>query len=252
MRRSMWCHGRVTNMSDDGGLAWLAAAVDAAIPEALRQEWDAHVERVPVLVARQPIFSEHGRTFAYQLSFRAPDHHPELASAWSQREHERATEHVLAATFGRADLERVARNRLLFVRCPRAFLVGELPLPDRPDRLVLEVCCADPPDAELIAGLRRLRAEGYRIALPAFADRPGQREYLPFADFVKLDVRDLDVEGEPVVRTARSYGALLVGEYVEDRRALQHARELGLTLFQGNLLARAGVLDRSDARPVLP
>ena len=108
------------------------------------------------------------------------------------------------------------------------------------------------PDAELIAGLRRLRAEGYRIALPAFADRPGQREYLPFADFVKLDVRDLDVEGEPVVRTARSYGALLVGEYVEDRRALQHARELGLTLFQGNLLARAGVLDRSDARPVLP
>ena len=97
-----------------------------------------------------------------------------------------------------------------------------------------------------------MRAEGFRIALPAFADKPGQREYLPFADFVKLDVRDLDVEGEPVVRTARSYGAVLVGEYVEDRRALQHARELGLTLFQGNLLARAGVLDRSDARPVLP
>ncbi len=239
-------------MSDDGSLAWLAAAVDAAIPDALRREWAAHVARVPVLVARQPIFSEHGRTFAYQLSFRSPDHHPELASAWGPREHERATEHVLAATFGRADLERVARGRLLFVRCPRAFLVGELPLPHRPDRLVLEVCCTELPDGELIDGLRRLRAEGFRIALPAFADRPGQREYLPFADYVKLDVRDLDVEGEPVVRAARAYGALLVGEYVEDRRALQHARELGLTLFQGNLLARAGVLDRSDARPVLP
>ncbi len=242
----------MTYSSDAGGLAWLAAAVDAAIPEALRREWAAHVSRDPVLVARQPIFSEHGRTFAYQLSFRSPDHHPELASAWGQREHERATEHVLAATFGRADLERVARGRLLFVRCPRAFLVGDLSLPHRPDRLVLKICCTDPPDAELTAGLRRLRAEGFRIALPAFSDRPGQREYLPFADFVKLDVRDLDVEGEPVVRTARSHGALLVGEYVEDRRALQHARELGLTLFQGNLLARAGVLDRSDARPVLP
>jgi EAL and modified HD-GYP domain-containing signal transduction protein len=159
---------------------------------------------------------------------------------------------VLAATFGRTDLERVARGRLLFVRCPRAFLVGDLPLPHRPDRLVLEVCCSEPPDAELIAGMRRLRAEGFRIAIPAFADRHGQRDYLPLADFVKLDVRDLDVEGEPVVRTARAHGALLIGEYVEDRRALQHARELGLTLFQGNLLARAGVLDRSDARPVLP
>jgi EAL and modified HD-GYP domain-containing signal transduction protein len=159
---------------------------------------------------------------------------------------------VLAATFGRADVERVARGRLLFVRCPRAYLVGELSLPHRPDRLVLEVSSDDPPNAETLAGLRRLRAEGFRIALPAFADRPGQREYLPHADFVKLDVRDLDVEGEPVVRAARSYGALLVGEFVEDARALQQARELGLTLFQGNLLARAGILDRSDARPVLP
>lgn len=242
----------MTNLSDDSRLAWLAAEVDAAIPEALQQEWAEHVARVPVLVARQPIFSEHGRTFAYQLSFRSPDHHPELASSWGQLEHERATEHVLAATFGRADLERVARGRMLFVRCPRAYLVGELTLPHRPDRLGLEVCCSDPPDAAIINGLRRLRAEGFRIALPAFADRPGQRDFLPFADFVKLDVRDLDVEGEPVVRAARSHGALLVGEYVEDRRALQHARELGLTLFQGNLLARAGVMDRSDARPVLP
>lgn len=248
----MWCHVAVTNVSDDGGLARLAAAVDAAIPDELRLEWATHVARVPVLVARQPIFSEHGRTVAYQLSFRSPEHHPELASAWGRREHERATEHVLAATFGRADLERVARGRSLFVRCPRAYLTGELSLPHRPDRLVLEVVCNEPPDAELIDGLRRLRTEGFRIALPAFADRPGQREYLPFADYVKLDVRDLDVEGEPVVRAARAYGALLVGEYVEDRRALQHARELGLTLFQGNLLARAGVLDRSDARPVLP
>ena len=248
----VWSHGSVTNVSDGGGLAQLAAAVEAAIPEALRLEWAAHLARVPVLVARQPIFSEHGRTFAYQLSFRAPHHHPELASGWTEREHERATEHVLAATFGRADLERVARGRLLFVRCPRAFLVGELTVPHRPDRLVLEVCCTDPPDAEIIAGLRRLRAEGFQIALPAFTDRPGQRDYLPFADFVKLDVRDLDVEGEPVVRTARSYGAQLVGEYVEDPGALQHARTLGLTLFQGNLLARAGILDRRDARPVLP
>lgn len=242
----------MSNVSDDGGLAWLAAQVDAAIPDALKREWAALVSHDPVLVARQPIFSEHGRTFAYQLSFRSPNHHPELASSWGQREHERATEHVLAATFGRADLERVARGRLLFVRCPRAFLVGDLSLPHRPDRLVLEVCCSEAPDPELIDGLRRLRTEGFRIALPAFSDRPGQRDYLPFADFVKLDVRDLDVEGEPVVRAARSRGALLIGEYVEDRRALQHARELGLTLFQGNLLARAGVLDRSDARPVVP
>ena len=49
---------------------------------------------------------------------------------------------------------------------------------------------------------------------------------------------------------ARSYGALLVAEYVETPDTLRHARDLGFTLFQGNLLERAGVLDRAGARRV--
>ena len=53
-----------------------------------------------------------------------------------------------------------------------------------------------------------------------------------------------------MVRLARSYGALLVAEYVETPDMLRHARDLGFTLFQGNLLERAGVLDRAGARRV--
>jgi EAL and modified HD-GYP domain-containing signal transduction protein len=139
---------------------------------------------------------------------------------------------------------------MLFVRCPRAYLVGELPLPERPDRLVIEINDSDSADADVLAGIRRLRAQGFRIVLPGFADRSTQRELLPLADFVKIDVRDLDVEGEPMVRAARSRGARVVGEYVENPRDFRHARDLGLTLFQGNLLERAAIVDRSVARPV--
>jgi len=139
---------------------------------------------------------------------------------------------------------------MLFVRCPRAYLVGELPLPERPDRLVIEINDSDSADADVVAGIRRLRAQGFRIVLPGFADRPTQRELLPLADFVKIDVRDLDVEGEPMVRAARGRGARVVGEYVENPRDFRHARDLGLTLFQGNLLERAAIVDRSVARPV--
>ena len=123
----------------DGRLAHLAAAVEDAIPLALRHEWAQRISQEPVLVARQGIFSEHGRPFAYQLSFRSPDQHTAAAMSWSSHQHERATAHVFGATFGRADLEHVANGRLLFVRCPRAYLVGDLPIPRRPDRLVIEV-----------------------------------------------------------------------------------------------------------------
>jgi EAL and modified HD-GYP domain-containing signal transduction protein len=205
-------------------LVELAVAVDEAIPRGLRREWDARLSRQPVLVARQGIFAGHGGIFAYQLSARSPELETERASAWNAHQHERATAHVLSATFGRADLEHVAHGRPLFVRCPRAYVVGELLVPQRPDRLVVEV--------------------------PAFVDRPEQRRLLPYVDFVKLDVRDLDVEGAPLVEVATSFGALLIAEFVESAEQLAHARELGITLFQGNLLERAGVLDRTRARPV--
>lgn len=240
----------MTSDDSESMLAQLGAAVDAAIPRALRRVWEQHIAHEPVLVARQGIYSAHGRPFAYQFSYRAPGHHPEIARTWDRADHERATEHVLRATFGRADLENVAHGRLLFVRCPRAHLLGELAIPARPDRLVIEVSATTEVDAATLAGLRRLRERGFRIALPAFADRPEQRRLLPHADFVKIDVRDLDVEGHPVVRVARSFGAILVAEYVETPEVLRHARELGFTLFQGNLIERAGILDRAGARLV--
>lgn len=235
---------------DAAGLDRLAAAVDAAIPRALRREWSAHVARTPVLVGRQGIFTANGQPVAYQLSYRSPDQLVTQATSWSAFQHERATAHVLSATFGRADLENVANGRLLFVRCPRAYLVGDLGIPRRPDRLVVEVPDSVEVDSAVLAGVRRLRSRGYRIALPAFVNAPSQRMLLPHADYVKIDVRDLDVEGLPVVATARAYGATLIAEYVESIVTLEHARELGFSLFQGNLLERAGVLDRAGARPV--
>ena len=63
-------------------------------------------------------------------------------------------------------------------------------------------------------------------------------------------VRALVPLGHDVVALARSYGASLVAEYVETPEALAHARDLGFTLFQGNLLERAGVLDRASAQIV--
>ena len=240
----------MTPDADGSTLAHLSAAVDAAIPRRLRRAWEEHLADEPVLVARQGIYSAHGRPFAYQLSYRGPGHHPDRARTWGPLQHQRATDHVLRATFGRADLEQVAHGRLLFVRCPRAHLVGELSVPARPDRLVVEVTAGDDVDAAALAGVRRLREQGFRIALPAFTDEPRQRRLLPHVDFVKIDVRDLDVEGHPVVRVARSFGAMLVAEYVETPEALRHARELGFTLFQGNLIERAGVLDRAGARLV--
>jgi EAL and modified HD-GYP domain-containing signal transduction protein len=235
-------------MDDVQLLGQLAAAVNEAIPADLAHAWNEHVAHNPVLVARQGIFSTHGNPFAYQLYFR--DSGPTDPSTWTDDEHERATSHVLRATFFRDDLESLARGRDLVVRCPRGYVVGDLPLPPRPDRLIIELPTDLEPDPRVVEGITALRAEGFRFQLPTFYDRPSQRRLLPLVDFVKVDARDLDVEGPPVVRVARSYGATLIGEFIEHPDGLAHARDLGITLFQGNLLEPATTVDRATARPV--
>ncbi|MDM8086573.1 EAL domain-containing protein [Cellulomonas cellasea] len=234
--------------TDEHTSAALAAAVDAAVPQRLRDEWARHVAREQVLVGRQGIFTPRLRPFGYEFSFRAPGSPDPATTPWTPLQHERATAHVLRATFGRSDLEHAAHGRWLFVRMPRGYLVGDLPIPARPDRLVIEIADSVDVDAAVVAGVRRLRERGYRVAIPGFISRPDQRLLLPHADFVKIDVRDLDVEGLPVVELARSYGALLIAEFVERHWMLSHSRELGFDLFQGNLLERSTVLDRSAAR----
>jgi c-di-GMP phosphodiesterase len=225
----------------------LAAEVDSAIPDDLRRAWDSHVSHERAVVGRQGIFSPRLHPFGYELAFRTPGSTGVDAGCWTPLQHERATSAVLRATFGRADVDEVGHGRWLFVRCPRAFLTGALPLPQRPDRLVVEIPGSTRIDAEVLQGVRRLREQGFRVAMAGFVSRPDQRTLLPQADFVKIDARDLDLEGEPVVELARSHGALLVAEFVESSVELKAGRQLGFDLYQGNLLERCLLLDRSTA-----
>lgn len=225
----------------------LAAEIDAAIPDALRREWDRRLAAEQVVVGRQGIFSPRLHPFGYELGFRVPGATSADAASWSELQHERATSAVLRATFGRADVDEVGHGRWLFVRCPRAFLVGDLHLPARPDRLVVEIAAGTRIDGDVLRGVRHLREQGFRVALAGFVSRADQRALLPQADFVKIDARDLDVEGEPVVDLARSHGALLVAEFVESSEELRAGRRLGFDLYQGNLLERSLLLDRSSA-----
>lgn len=230
----------------------LAADIDSAIPAALRREWERHVGREQVVVGRQGIFSPRLHPFGYELAFRTPGATRTDAAAWTDLQHERATSAVLRATFGRADVDEVGHGRWLFIRCPRAYLVGDLHLPARPDRLVIEIAGGTRIDGDVLRGVRRLREQGFRIAMAGFVSRQDQRSLLPQADFVKIDSRDLDLEGEPVVDLARSHGALLVAEFVESSTELKAGRRLGFDLYQGNLLERSLLLDRTSAPLLRP
>ncbi|CAN5403479.1 hypothetical protein BH11ACT1_BH11ACT1_23500 [soil metagenome] len=200
-------------------------------------------------LGRQPIATSHGRTIGYEFLYRSPSRRSVRVDRWTPARQDGATSAVLDCVFGGTGVTSVAADHLAFVNVTRSYLVGELPLPLDPAQLVLEIVESVPADPAVLAGVRALRARGYRIAIDDFVGLDDQLALLPHADYVKLDIRDLALHGTALIQLAGRFGAVLVAERVEDLSTLEQCVAAGFRLFQGNVVQPTIVLERAPAVP---
>ena len=190
--------------------------------------------RLPI--ASQPIWTSDGRLFGNEFLYRSRDGLPAQVDRWRSDRQDVATASVLEALFG--DGPPVATT-YAFVNITRSFLVDDRPLPAHAGRLVLEIVESVAADDEVLAGLERLREHGYLIAIDDFTAEPNQVAMMPYADFVKIDCRDVRRQGARLVQHARQYGARLVAERVSDSLLVEECRGWGFDLLQGDVLGPA-------------
>lgn len=198
-----------------------------------------------LFLGRQGIFDRAGRVHGYEFLYRIDRRRSLRVDQWPAPAQDRATLRVLQATFSPLGVRALAADAHVFVNFTRSFLVGDLPVPDEPDRLVIEVVESVRADAAVVAGVRRLREHGFRIALDDFVGLSSQVALLPYADYVKVDRRDLALRGRPLVDLARSEGGRLVAERIETPAQRDWCEDLGFDLFQGFGLERTHVLNRT-------
>ncbi|HEX7589917.1 MAG TPA: EAL domain-containing protein [Demequinaceae bacterium] len=197
-----------------------------------------------VLLGRQGIFSDARELVGFELLFRAPGREGLRVDLWNARQQDRATEHVLAAAFfGGAD---VSEGLPLFVNFTRSYLVNRESYLRAPHEIVLEVVESAHADASLFDRLAELKVAGYRVAIDDFLGTDSQRRLLEFADFVKIDYRDLASRGPRLVAAARAGGATLIAERIETEATFEECLDLGFEQFQGHLLEKAVVLERAE------
>lgn len=185
-------------------------------------------------MAYQSIVNATGREVGVELLFRMPPATSAPAMA-SEADHEFATTTVvdLLDEHMRRD---VGDTGLLFVNAPRAFLVGEQPLPAAMGRIVVEVLEGVAADEAVVAGVLDLIAKGYQIAVDDWEGGEDRVALLPHADFVKVDLEAVTAARLPyVVAQARSLrpDITVVVERIEDADDLQVAVDAGADLFQG-------------------
>jgi EAL and modified HD-GYP domain-containing signal transduction protein len=85
-------------------------------------------------------------------------------------------------------IDRLADKHPVFINMTDEWLLKGDMLPEPASRIVLEVLEDIKPTPEVLAALKKLRAQGYTIALDDFVLTQETKAFLPFADIVKLDV----------------------------------------------------------------
>ena len=189
-------------------------------------------------IARQPILDGGRRVIGYELLFRGS----ETAECFSGSP-EVATARVIADALGSFGLDVITHGRLGFINLTRSVLLDRVTTLLPPAGVVLELLEQIEADDEVLACCRRLKEQGYVLALDDFLPSEANRELIPLADYVKVDisvVADLPAWVREVQGGRAKAGSMpmLIAERVETVEDQRRAADAGITHFQGYFFGR--------------
>ena len=198
-----------------------------------------------IFIARQPIYDSRLEVIGYELLFRASDTY--FAEFTSGRE---ASSRVIVNSFINIGIERLVGSSLAFINVPEQLVLNDALLPMFHEQTVLEVLEDIPSTPEVVAGLRRLKSRGFKIALDDFVYQPAYRPFLELADFVKIDIEGMRPDAiAELLAQFRSYPVKLVAEKVETEDMYVLCRAQGFHYFQGYFFCRPRTLTERTLPP---
>lgn len=186
-----------------------------------------------VFVARQPIYDSAMAVMAYELLYR-PSPAATRAAITDPRQ---ATLEVISSAALEIGLDRLSGGQPVHINFPMELLtdVPDLPLP--PNLVVIEVLEDVRAEPAVVAGIRKLRARGHRIALDDYSPQISDPRLLELADIVKLEITHPPAgELAKLVRELKPRGLQLIAENVETPEDFESSVALGFSGFQGYFL----------------
>ena len=182
-----------------------------------------------IFVARQPIYDVNNQLIGYELLYRAGD-----TDVAEFSDGKLASSEVILNSFVNMGLDSLVGSAEAFINITEEFILNESLTPMFENQTVLEVLEHIKPTKEIVAGVKRLKEQGYKIALDDFKYSSEYKELILLADYIKLDVISLTTE-EIIqqIKELESYDIKLVAEKVETPEMYAFCKELNFDCFQG-------------------
>ncbi|WP_432354574.1 EAL and HDOD domain-containing protein [Sporosarcina sp. A2] len=199
-----------------------------------------------VFVGRQPILDRNGNLFGYELLYRNseinrfPDVNPQ-----------KATIGVLVNTFLTIGVDRVSGAYPSFINFTGELLAQDLYDHLNPARVIIEVLEDVEITPVLLTRLRKLKNQGFRIALDDFVlskEYEVEKGLFPLVDFIKVDFIQSDrVERGRIQNFIRIYpNVQLLAEKIETEVEFEEAKQAGYSLFQGYFFATPEIVKGAE------
>lgn len=182
-----------------------------------------------IFIARQPIYDRKNQLVGYELLYRAGD--TDIAEF---SDGNLASTEVILNSFMNVGVDNLVGSSLAFINITEEFILNESMTPMFEDQTVLEILEDIKPTKEVIAGVKRIKDQGYKISLDDFRYSPEYDELLKLADFVKIDVIALDAE-EVVqqLNALNDFDVRVVAEKVETPEMFSFCSSKKFDYFQG-------------------
>lgn len=182
-----------------------------------------------IFIARQPIYDKNNQLIGYELLYRACD-----TTVAEFSDGKLASSQVILNSFLNIGFDGLVGSSQAFINITEDFILDDSLTPMFEKPTVLEVLEDIKPTAEVIKGIKRLKKNGYKIALDDFQYSPEYDELLSLADYVKVDV--IKLTPNQIIQELEKLKKLpvkLVAEKVETPEMFAFCKEHDFDYFQG-------------------
>jgi c-di-GMP-related signal transduction protein len=180
-------------------------------------------------LARQPILNRDLQLYGYELLFRNG-----AENYFRSVDGDLATASLISDAVHIHSLDKLTDGCLSFINFPRNSLVQDLYTVLPSATTVVEVLESVEMDEELLEACRRVKRQGYLLALDDYVLDTRFDALLSIIDILKVEFPALsEHQQHAVVESARRYGFKLLAEKIETPEQCEFARQLGYDYFQG-------------------
>lgn len=194
-----------------------------------------------VYVARQPIFDRKMNVFGYELLYRRS-----MNNFYEGLDDNQATAELINNTFLTMHLHELTGGTKAFINFSADMLIEEIPLLLPKESTVVEVLERVEVSDRLIQACKKLRKEGYIIALDDFVFNQSYLPLIELAHIIKIEFSAIDYRIQK--QLIQEYGKKIkfLAEKVETREDYQLALDMGYDYFQGYFFSKPVVIKRKE------